>query len=574
VFAVDYSLPDNQWRMISLPANPEALNTVEAIFGDDIEAKYGTDWALFTYHPELNGYGSPLSLNSPLTQGIGYWIIQKTGATVSLDMPDGSSATAENISTSLTSSSGAEPQWNFMGHPFSNATGVQNVRIKTEAEVCAHQGCDLSKAKSEDLIENRLWVYDGLNRTYKTPDSLDVWDAYWLAALGGSQSHKLSLSYAHNVSEAMGAREVKATPLSQGTLFASPNGGGEGCKKEAPCAIQTAFNGLTAGDVLFLRGGTYPVAGQALTPANSGEQDKPIIIESYPGELAVLEGVFKTVDDLNANPDRTQGISLQGSNYVTVRKIEARYMGWSGFAIPNGSYNIVEGCNAHHNFSAGIAVDGEEWREDSPGYVIPYKYGYNIVRDNIVHHNSDVGLPANGGNADGIGVASGRHNRVEHNTVYANSDDGIDTWRSNDSYVAFNISYDNGRADGDGNGIKAGGNENENAGNGRRAVVEHNIAYDNNTRGFDFNLGREVIFRYNTSYNNKTVGFRGAEDTLMEYNIADKNGTYVVTSGSQSNNSWQIDGTIEFISTSPGSKDFLRPVTGSLFDNMGAYSHQ
>jgi hypothetical protein len=560
--------------MISLPANPGASNTVEAIFADDIKAEYGTAWVLYTYHPELKRYGSPLGLSSRLTQGSGYWIIQKTGATASLDMPEGSAITPEGISTSLTSSSGAGPQWNFMGNPLSSAVGAQNIRIKTQAGVCASRGCDLNKAKSENLIENRLWIYDGVNRTYKNTDSLSAWDAYWLAALGESQGKSLSLSYVHGISTPMGARETSATSLAKGTLFASPSGKGDGCKNESPCAIRTAFNRLKAGDVLFLRGGTYFISGSPLTPKRSGEKGKRIIIESYPGELAVLEGEFKTLDDLNANPKgRTHGISLMGRNYITVRKIEALYMGWSGFAATYSSNNIVEGCHAHHNFSAGIAVYGGAWDENDPDYVIPYKHGYNIVRDNIVHDNSDVGLPANGGNADGIGISSGHHNRVEHNTVYANSDDGIDTWRSNDSYVAFNLSFDNGRANGDGNGIKAGGNRNKNAGNGRRTVVEYNIAYNNHARGFDYNLGREVIFRYNTSYNNDTVGFTGAEDTLMEYNIADKNGINVSTSGSQSNNSWQTGGAIEFISTDPNSTNFLRPVAGSVFESMGAYSH-
>jgi hypothetical protein len=575
VFAVDYSLPNNQWRMISLPANPGASNTVEAIFADDIKAEYGTAWVLYTYHPELKGYGSPLGLNSRLTQGTGYWIIQKTGVTVSLDMPESSTVTQEGLLTSLVSSSGTGPQWNFMGNPLSNAVDVQSIRIKTQAGACAGRGCDLNKAKSENLIENRLWIYNGVNHEYINTDSLGAWDAYWLAALGGSQGHSLSLSYSHETSTSMGARETSATPLAKGTLFASPSGKGDGCKNEAPCAIRTAFNRLKAGDVLFLKGGTYFISGSPLTPKRSGEKGKRIIIESYPGELAVLEGEFKTLNDLNANPKgRTHGVSLMGRNYITVRKIEARYMGWSGFAATYSSNNIVEGCHAHHNFSAGIAVYGGTWKENDPDYVIPYKYGYNIVRDNIVHDNSDVGLPANGGNADGIGISSGRHNRVEHNTVYANSDDGIDTWRSNDSYVAFNLSFDNGRANGDGNGIKAGGNTNKNAGNGRRTVVEHNIAYNNHARGFDYNVGRDVIFRYNTSYNNKTIGFTGSNDTLMEYNIAAKNGTNVSTLGSQSNNSWQVGGAIRFISTDPNSNNFLRPAIGSVFESMGAYSHQ
>jgi hypothetical protein len=53
IFAVDYELPINQWRMISLPAEPPSgEDTVEKVFGDDLAVDlYGLDsgWVVYEY---------------------------------------------------------------------------------------------------------------------------------------------------------------------------------------------------------------------------------------------------------------------------------------------------------------------------------------------------------------------------------------------------------------------------------------------------------------------------------------------------------------------------------------------
>jgi len=373
------------------------------------------------------------------------------------------------------------------------------------------------------------------------------------------------------LSTTIGARDVPSTPVEQGTLFASPDGTLGNCSHDIPCSIQTAFAQLTPGDILFLRGGTYAMS-TAMRPGNSGLADNPIVIESYPGERAILEGQYSSAEDVANNPGgRTSGIRLgTDHSYIVVRKIEVKHMGWAGISM-YGSHNIVEGCHTHNNMVSGIALYGGEWHEDHENYQIPYLYGYNSIRDNISSANSDVGLPANGGNSDGIAVSSGRYNTIIHNTVYANSDDGIDTWRSNDTFVAFNRVSDNGRGDGNGNGIKAGGNLNPEATNGLRAVVKHNIVYDNKKRGLDYNAGHDVVFLYNTSFQNETVGVNGVNDTQVEYNIGSHNGWQNSALGT--NNSWNIQDNITFISTSPESSDFLKPEPGSPFENMGAYAN-
>jgi len=362
--------------------------------------------------------------------------------------------------------------------------------------------------------------------------------------------------------------------LQQGTLFASPDGTGETCAQSAPCDLRTAFGQLKPGSVLFLRGGVYPIRETGLqTGPLAGTVEEPIIIESYPGEWAVLEGEYRTADDYDEDEHRYYyGIRIdEGAAYVYVRRLEVRYMGNAGIGI-RGSHNVVEGCEVHHNTLSGVEIYGGEWHEDDPDFTLPYPEGYNVVRDNIIHDNADIYMPTLGNSADGVAVSSGRYNRVEHNRVYGNSDDGIDTWRSNDSYVAYNLVYDNGRGElGNGNGIKAGGNLDEDAQTGLRAIVVHNLAYDNHARGFDYNSGKEVVFAYNTAYRNATYGFLGASDTKMYRNIALENGIDA-SGGLQEENSWQMEGMPHFVSRDPASPDFLRPLADDPFANLGAYA--
>ena len=370
----------------------------------------------------------------------------------------------------------------------------------------------------------------------------------------------------------IGARPVTATPVSKATMFADPAGNGDLCSYSSPCSIHTAFSKLKAGDVLFLRGGVYIISKTTLRVKESGKADKPIIIESFPGEWAILKGLHEPKNDQTSSL-RTNGITIsREQNYIHIRRLEIKNMGWAGVAI-FGSNNLIEGCNIHHNLSSGIVLYGGEWHEDRPGYKIPYPYGYNTIKDNIVHDNSDASLATKGGNADGIAVSSGRFNKIIHNTVYSNSDDGIDLWRSNYSFVAFNITYDNGKANGDGQGIKAGGNLNPQATNGLKANVQHNISYSNKRNGFDVNAGKQVIFKYNTAWKNGRSGFVTNDDTTVEFNLAAENALPTKIKQGHHSNSWQREVTPKFVSKNPESPDFLRPTSNSGLEDTGAYAN-
>lgn len=354
----------------------------------------------------------------------------------------------------------------------------------------------------------------------------------------------------------IGPRPVASTPLADGTIFAAPNGSGETCSEQSPCSLSTAVGAARKGDVVFLRGGVYDVTYDVRV-SSSGTKDEPIIVESYPNELAILDG------SSSSTSQNIIGIRISG-DFVFVRKIEVRNFPKQGIYI-SGNDNLIEGVVSHHNKLTGIHIY-------SPYDDFPYgnQGSRNTIRDSIVHDNSGAGLGGaeydDGGNSDGISISSGADNRVEHTLAYRNSDDGMDTWRSTGSYIGYSIAWGNGIANGNGQGFKAGG-----AAPSEGTVVEHSIAYDNDSAGFDYNSGKKVIFRHVTSFNNARA-FTLGNDTVVTKSIAALDGTNISGTGMATDNSWQRDGTPELMSIDPESPDFAVPVPGGGFEDIGAFA--
>ena len=353
----------------------------------------------------------------------------------------------------------------------------------------------------------------------------------------------------------IGPRPVSPTAESAGTLFAATDGTGSDCTKSNPCDAWEVVKQAGPGDVVFFRGGTYPIA-KNLHFRGTGTASQPIIYESYPGELAVLDG------SQHSPPDDQVHVRITGT-FVHLRRMEIKNMPRQGLHTQTTD-NLIEGLKVHGNGLTGIQIY-------SPYDDFPYgaQGSRNTIRDCTVYDNDGSGYMtpsfADGGNSDGISVSSGADNRIEHCLVYGNSDDGIDTWRSTDSYVGYSIVHSSGIGSGNGNGIKAGG-----AAPSARTTVEHCLSYSNQSVGFDFNSGVDVTFRFNTSWDNGR-GFWANTTTTVEKNIAAETNA-IGGSSTPVDNSWQRSGSVSFISTDPGHADFLKPTAGGGFEDIGAYA--
>lgn len=395
----------------------------------------------------------------------------------------------------------------------------------------------------------------------------------------------LAASNAHNEVLAVreiGARDVVSTPLEKGTIFVSPSGSGTGRSESDACNFESLdlFKGnleIRPGDVVFFRGGAYrfSIAGVRRVYLKGGTASSPVIYESYPGETAIFDGSSLGRDDTSEEEWREGRLELRGE-YAILRKVEVRYMPQFGVRI-FGNHNTVEGCRLHHDNLGGLGIanliDGYSTK-DTGG-------SYNVVRDNVIFGNSDVGLAhgnyGDGDNADGITIHSGVKNRISHNTIYDNSDDGIDTWKSMNSTVEYNLVYGHGRGPrGNGNGIKLGG-AGADSPLGANARAMHNISHSNKMSGINVNGGKNVSIEYNTVFGNGDYGYAVMKDSILVGNISIRNESGHVgwsNGKAQTNNSWQRSGTVEVISADPSSGDFLKPAIRGGFQDIGAYAER
>jgi hypothetical protein len=181
---VNYNLPSDELRLITLPSDPGNQNTVKEIFGDDILAEYSKDWIVYSYDAEINQYKIK-ALNDRLKPGEVYWIIQTSGQTVQLDMPANSVTTSMKIP--LVSSSDKDIQWNLVGIPSNIPTKVSDLKIITHSGDCINDGCDINKAEQHKILHHKLWRYssDGSAqfKIISGNDTLNPWDGFWCVTL-------------------------------------------------------------------------------------------------------------------------------------------------------------------------------------------------------------------------------------------------------------------------------------------------------------------------------------------------------------------------------------------------------
>ncbi|RUM93699.1 MAG: hypothetical protein DSZ28_07050 [Thiothrix sp.] len=212
-------LPRNQWSMISLPCQPPVnANAVGSIFGNFGLGEYGREWAVYRYDPAASYV--KLSLDSPMSQGRGYWMIQNgSNESVQLSMPAGSTPTPVDVASYLNHdydisrrcdsergcfslsllNSGSDSQWNLMGHPFRTATPLDRIHVVTDSatspsDCSGTDGCTLAQAEIDNILKSVFWVYnEGQYQSLGSGNSLNPWDGFFTAPLAGANGSNAKL---------------------------------------------------------------------------------------------------------------------------------------------------------------------------------------------------------------------------------------------------------------------------------------------------------------------------------------------------------------------------------------------
>ena len=193
--------------------------------------------------------------------------------------------------------------------------------------------------------------------------------------------------------------------------------------------INYAVAKLVAGDILYVRGGTYV---ETVSVKVSGTSSAPITISAYAAESPVIDGQ-KT---------------LPASRYTALVSLSGNYIHISGFEVKNtilgndargiqlvGHHNTVSNCNVHHIYTHGILVFGD----------------YGIAEDNRVWQTCLSNVNGSGGGMWGNGINAARDQVngitlnaiLRRNTVYNNWGEGMSTYEATKTIIEDNIVYDN-----------------------------------------------------------------------------------------------------------------------------------
>lgn len=199
--------------------------------------------------------------------------------------------------------------------------------------------------------------------------------------------------------------------------------------------ISYGVNKLKAGDVLYVRAGTYV---EIVYVGQSGTSSLPITIKAYPGESPVIDGK----DELPAT-NNGYLLLLEG-NYIHVSgfevkncNINGRYSGGIAISVV-GRHNIVGQMNVHHSWENGIIASGD----------------YSIVEDCRVwqcafSNSINPGFPASGYWSTGISAARSQFDGIttdailRRNIVYNNWGEGLSAFEAEGTLIEDNIVYDN-----------------------------------------------------------------------------------------------------------------------------------
>jgi hypothetical protein len=188
--------------------------------------------------------------------------------------------------------------------------------------------------------------------------------------------------------------------------YAVPSGGATSgsCTIGSPCTLAYAISGMSGGDDIYMRGGTYDCSvstgsGAIIIPLDKdGTSGDHSSLQSYPGEWAVLDGKFNT--------GASYGFVIGNSSDSVIE-----YWDFKRFEIKGGRYTLTS------NSSTGISFTGT---------------GRNCTLSHLYVHDNYVPLGhSNPGANNPSGIRLGASNHGWQNTI-----------------VEYNYTINNGQIDG------------------------------------------------------------------------------------------------------------------------------
>lgn len=306
---------------------------------------------------------------------------------------------------------------------------------------------------------------------------------------------------------------VQATAAAINTYYVSPTGSDNNAGTiTAPFATWEKLNSvLVAGDLAYIRGGTYRAGKSAATDVQVrwsnlvGNATNNIRIFAYPGESPVLD-----LSDVVHTGTAVYGLYIQNSQYVHIKGLRI-----TGLA-QNQSGNVLWGwinqdCN-------NLRIEQCEVDHIGGQGFFDYNSSYTYYLNDDAHHLDDRYSAYAWNGSNGFSATGGGNTST--NITYDGcrawwvSDDGWDFFGVDGYFTIKNSwSFWNGyqpgtfTAAGDGAGYKLGPTATAFSSTVKR-VLTNNLSFQNRAYGYDQNGGNCLYQLYNnTSFGNASTGY-------------------------------------------------------------------
>lgn len=215
------------------------------------------------------------------------------------------------------------------------------------------------------------------------------------------------------------------------TYYIAPSGadGNSGAIGSPWFTLNKAATVVTAGDIVYMRGGTFTYEVQQYWSGVSGSSGNYITIQNYPGESPVI--TRDVTFDKSAGYFRGMVVQ-ENSDYIYWKGIRMTGMYTSDDVVDNALVVIDSDNSVFELLECDNSVGGMYMQGTSTG---------NLILNCDFHDNYSDYNDTNGGNSDGLDVAM-ISNTSATNTVtgcrsFWNGDDGFDTFQ-NQGTVTFN----------------------------------------------------------------------------------------------------------------------------------------
>ena len=381
--------------------------------------------------------------------------------------------------------------------------------------------------------------------------------------------------------------------ISGSTYYVSPGGSDSnpGTISQPFFTLNKAWSQVSAGDVIYMRGGTYNYTTRQALTYKDGTSGNLINVLAYPNESPVL--------DFTSSSDYF-GVFLRSSDYIHIKGIKITNVIQPDPPVNgNGIYGLMLWDDVNNCTFEQMDIDHiGGW-----GVVI-YDNCSNILFLNCdSHHNQDPYSTNPYGGSDGFECGSLTSTGITFRgcRAWSNSDDGWDMRLANGLFTLENCwSFRNGYIPGtntqagNGEGIKLGGTGLSGTRETRR-IVKNCLTFENlltgieaapddggsvgvevyntvsykNGEGMNFNYTGLSILRNNISYNNggNTDNIRTAASCTHDHNSFDlsvtvTNADFVSVSSVGTDGPRQSDGSLPVI-------NFLKLATGSKLIDAG-----